>query len=153
MIQIKQNYSKCYSRGVISKTIFTLLLTLVLMLPSRAFAAATPEPYVVLNGTTLTFYYDENKSLVSTGMAYDLKNYSWSDLPQWYGYTTVVLDQSMQNYHPTSTAFWFWMGSQLTSIDLSYLNTDQLTDMTAMFFGCSQIETLDLSNFNTSKGI
>ena len=151
MIQIKQNYSKCYSRGVISKSIFTLLLTLVLMLPSRAFAAATPEPYVVLNGTTLTFYYDENKSLVSTGMAYDLKNYSWIDLPQWYGYTTVVLDQSMQNYHPTSTAFWFWMGSQLTSIDLSYLNTDQLTDMTAMFFGCSQIETLDLSNFNTSK--
>ena len=153
MIQIKQKSSKCYSRGAIGKIFFTFLLTFILMLPSTAFAAATPEPYVVLDGTTLTFYYDANKSDVSTGMVFDLHNYSWTEFPQWYfySYTTVVLDQSMQNYHPTSTAFWFWLGYEITSIDLSYLNTDQITDMTAMFMGCSKMETFDLSNFNTAN--
>ena len=149
MIQIQTNF---HTGGIKCKIAFTLLFILAILLPSSVFALATPEPYVVKNGTTLTFYYDANKSNHEYTV-YDLHNYSWSEFPQWAytGYTIVKFDQSMQNYHPTSTAFWFWMGANITSIDFTNLNTDRVTDMTAMFFGNNVIETLDLSNFNTSN--
>ena len=41
--------------------------------------------------------------------------------------------------------------SQLTSLDLSNFNITRVTNMARMFKGCSQITSLDLSNFDTSK--
>ena len=38
-----------------------------------------------------------------------------------------------------------------TSIDLTYLDTSQVTDMSRMFYLCSSLTNLDLSNFNTSQ--
>ncbi|MCQ2249988.1 MAG: DUF285 domain-containing protein, partial [Bacteroidales bacterium] len=39
----------------------------------------------------------------------------------------------------------------LTELDLSNFNTDNVDDMSAMFWGCSKLTTLDLSNFNTAN--
>ena len=41
--------------------------------------------------------------------------------------------------------------SNLTSLDLSNFNTENVTDMNGMFYGCTKLESLDLSNFNTAK--
>lgn len=41
--------------------------------------------------------------------------------------------------------------SSLTTIDLSYFDTSNVTNMSGMFQGCSSLTTLDVSNFNTSK--
>ena len=41
--------------------------------------------------------------------------------------------------------------SALPSLDISSLNTSNVTDMTWMFYSCSTLESLDLSRFNTEK--
>ncbi|EJB2789887.1 BspA family leucine-rich repeat surface protein [Enterococcus faecalis] len=42
-------------------------------------------------------------------------------------------------------------GSTIVSINLSGLDTSQVTDMTNMFSSCSKLTSLDLSSFNTSQ--
>ena len=41
--------------------------------------------------------------------------------------------------------------SSLSSLDLSGLDTSQVTDMCYMFDGCKSLPSLDLSGFDTSK--
>ena len=41
--------------------------------------------------------------------------------------------------------------SSLTSLDVSNFNTNQVANMTYMFSGCSKLTSLDLSNFSTKK--
>ena len=43
--------------------------------------------------------------------------------------------------------------SNLTSLDLSNFDTSNVTNMSHMFDNCENLKTLDLSNFNTSKVI
>jgi len=43
--------------------------------------------------------------------------------------------------------------SSLTSLNLSNFNTNNVTDMSYMFYGCSSLTSLDLSNFNTNNVI
>ena len=97
------------------------------------------------------------------------------------GFIYVVFDSSFANARPTSTSYWFSEGlglvssitgmkeylntSQVTtmqgmfclcsffmeSLDLSGFNTDNVTNMYAMFYGCRNLRSLDLSGFYTSK--
>ena len=41
--------------------------------------------------------------------------------------------------------------SKVTSIDLTYLDTSNVTNMSQMFYNCSGLTSLDVSNFDTSK--
>ena len=45
----------------------------------------------------------------------------------------------------------FYQCSKLTSLDLSNFNTSNVTNMSTMFTLCSKLTSLDLSNFNTSN--
>ena len=45
----------------------------------------------------------------------------------------------------------FTLCSSLTSLDLSKFDTSQVTEMGTMFGGCSSLTSLDLSNFDTSE--
>ena len=45
----------------------------------------------------------------------------------------------------------FYKCSSLTNIDLSNFNTNNVTDMGCMFYGCSSLTNIDLSNFNTNN--
>ena len=64
---------------------------------------------------------------------------------------SVVFDKSFKTYAPTSLNSFFGGLSNLKTIkDLKYLNTEQVTDMSYMFFDCA-LTSLDLSNFNTAK--
>lgn len=66
--------------------------------------------------------------------------------------TKVVFDSDFINYKPTSTDHWFYCCPQIKSIvGLQYLNTEQVTDMSYMFYNCYALEELDLSNFNTAN--
>ncbi len=56
----------------------------------------------------------------------------------------IIANESMIGY--------FSYFSSMTSIDLSALDTSQVTDMMSMFEGCS-LTSLDLSNFDTSQVI
>ena len=45
----------------------------------------------------------------------------------------------------------FYLCSSLTSIDVSNFDTSNVTDMSSMFEDCSSLISLDLSSINTSK--
>ena len=55
----------------------------------------------------------------------------------------IIANESMISY--------FDGFNKMTSIDLSALDTSEVTNMDGMFAGCSSLPSLDVSNFDTSK--
>ena len=111
----------------------------------------SPEPYAVLSdeGQTVTFYYDKKKT-ERNGI--EIQCSSGDDF--YRAATHAIFDSSMSGYLPTSTVFWFYKCSKLTSITgIEYLNTKYVTDMSVMFCGCESLTSLDLSGFNTQNVI
>ena len=51
----------------------------------------------------------------------------------------------------TSMSGMFYNSKSLTNIDLSGFDTSKVVTMTNMFDGCTNLENLDVTNFNTSK--
>ena len=116
---------------------------------AEAYACYTPS------NTTLTFYYDTQRSSRS-GTTYDLNTELM--FPDWNSDSTnakvtqVIFHQSFANTCPTSTYAWFEGMSRLQSIvNINYLNTSEVTYMSYMFQGCTGLTSLDLTHFNTAK--
>ena len=66
--------------------------------------------------------------------------------------TKVVFDVSFAKARPTSCFYWFCGCKYLTTIEgIENLNTTNVTDMGWMFNGCSALKTLDLSYFDTKN--
>ena len=119
------------------------------------YLSAHLEPYASLStvNSVLTFYYDTHKT-EKNGM--DIGSFTSNfDVPWFFDngtITTVVFDDSFANYHPTSTAYWFYGFKSFTTIQgIENLNTDQVTNMNHMFYNCSSLTSLDLRTFNTKK--
>ena len=99
---------------------------------------------------TLTFRY---KGVKPEG-AYSLNE--GRNLPDWNNLGTnvkkVVFDASFASARPTNCYGWFKDFTNLTTIEgFEYLNTENVTNMTGVFNGCSALTSLDLTNFNTAK--
>ena len=63
--------------------------------------------------------------------------------------TTVRFTEAVK---PKSCYMWFYGCRQLTNIEnLEYLYTNEVTDMSYMFYNCNKLTTLDVSNFDTSN--
>ena len=124
----------------------------------------TPEAYVQRSAdkTTLTFFYD-TKRATREGTTWGIEEkleFEGDQFPAWLGTyenpdtttTKAVVDASFANFRPTSTASWFQSFEALAAIEgLQNLNTSEVTNMRAMFNGCSRLTNLDLSSFNTSN--
>ncbi len=118
------------------------------------------EAYAWLSndGKTLTFCYD-NKRNDRVGTTFDLNtddSYPGWNTDPWSNpceaISSVVFDPSFAQARPTSTYFWFAKFSNLNEIiGLRYLNTSNVTSMWGMFYYCSSLMSLDLSNFDTSN--
>ena len=119
---------------------------------------APTETYAVFDEATntLTFKHDTNKPDGAFALN-DSKN-----LPNWYrtdsygnnslSIKKVVFDASFANARPTSCYGWFYRCKDLTIIEgIEYLNTQNVTNMGFMFYGCSALKTLDVSNFDTKN--
>lgn len=121
---------------------------------------ANAQAYTVLNGTVLTYYYD-NKYEEYEGTGYPVKMNSGSDGCVSNNYRdqvkTINIDPSMQNYTPTVMTRFFsasnpYAMEALTAINgLQYLNTSKVKYMNDMFYKCEALETIDLSSLNTSN--
>ena len=139
------------------------LISFLLATPQRA-QAQTREAYVAQSAdeTTLTFYYDDQRA-TRTGTTWGIeetKKEGDDTFPAWAGTrdvgdsttTRVVFDASFRNFRPTTTARWFCNYGALTQIEgFQYLNTSEVKDMSGMFYGCSGLTSLDVSNFNTQN--
>ncbi len=132
--------------------IFTLLLTILFLMPTLGAKAQTNEPYVVLKDGTATFYYNSSKHNGALPIQSKWNDANWPE-ETLNSVTKVVFDASFKDYEPTSCAYWFCDFENLTEISgmKENLNTENVTDMHAMFRGCSSLTTLDLSNFNTAN--
>ena len=141
------------------KHIFTKLLSIFCTSPA---CALKQEAYAIMSpdGTTLTFYYD-NKKASRKGTAYEIN--AEDSIPKWVkldehsepknpNFTIVVFDKSFKDARPLSCAYWFAGFTELTKIEgISNLNTSNVTNMSNMFYGCTDLKSLDVSKFDTSK--
>ena len=136
-----------------------LLFRLVVLVTAMmcALGAAAAEPYACFTSadSTLRFFYDNYRSS-RTGTTYDLN--TGYNPPGWYtdgtnsSVTRVVFNSSFASARPTSTLNWFMRMENLQSIlNMQYLNTSQVTDMSCMFYYCKGLTNIDLSHFNTQK--
>lgn len=158
------------------KYLFSIICTL---LPMIAWAQ---EPYAIMidENTAIEFRYDNEKA-ARGGM--DIGPFSKAEDRPWHslaeGVYSVIFDESFANCTSiTSTDYWFfgcrnldyiggleylnttnitgmgsmfWFCSSLTSLDLSNFNTASVTDMGMMFYGCSSLTSLNVNNFNTTN--
>ena len=103
-------------------------------------------PYSEFNSSTgiLTLYYCKYRNGLrhfSNGLCEDVKLVK-----------KVVIDPSFAEYKPKSCSSWFSGMKNLTEIEgLQYLNAEDVTDMSSMFYNCSSLTSLDLGNVNASK--
>lgn len=122
-------------------------------------ASAAPTAKAVLNGETLTFYYDEvDHSLAGT--VYEMENGSkvgWTDSKtENTTITTVIFDPSFKDFQPTTMSGWFQRLQKLATIKgLENVDTSEVTSMQSLFrmkgSSNSSIRTLDLSTWDTAK--
>ena len=137
----------------------TILQRMVVMLITLmcAISANAQEAYAnyTPSNTTLTFYYDNQRSSRS-GTTYDLNtgnnDTDWDTDGTKADVTNVVFHSSFANARPTTTCDWFFRMYKLESITgMSYLNTSEVTNMNYMFQSCPKLTSIDVSHFNTSK--
>ena len=121
-------------------------------------ASKVAESYAVFDEATntLTFKHDTKKPAGAFALN-EVEN-----APGWYKSNDdgsnaniikkVVFDASFANARPTSCCEWFNGCTDLTTIEGSeYLNTENVTDMSGMFWGCAALTTLDVSHFDTQN--
>ena len=117
----------------------------------------TEEELEMLPQNSLVFRYDPHKKgMVNDGITvFDVLD---ADEPSWSGYAQkneiqcVAFDYYFSNYRPTTTCKWFAGFEGLSEIKgIENLNTSEVTDMSFMFYGKSELKTLNLSNFDTGN--
>lgn len=135
----------------------TLMLVAAMVMPSTAWAQTMYTVYDT-ETATLTFKYDDSKpESTETQKVYDVPTSYYTSNPDWItnhqsAIQTVVFDESFADARPTYCSAWFLYCEKLTKIEgVKNLNTSEVTDMSNMFYKCSQLTTLNLSSFNTEK--
>ena len=110
------------------------------------------RPYVKYADGTLTFRCGYKKILGEN--EYELN--SDEKLPKWNTHNSkifkVVFEASFANARPTTCYAWFKNFTFLNQIEgIENLNTANVTNMSYMFKGCSNLAVLDVTHFNTAK--
>lgn len=143
---------------------------------------ASEDIFVSLNETTLSFYNngeiakanaDSEEHYYGNIKGKSLYTAPWKDAKTtiekvvivnkiapkdtscyFFGLTSLKVIENMRKIdtiNVTNMSYMFYDCSNLTSLDLSKFDTTNVTDMTMMFYGCSNLTSLDLSNFNTKN--
>ncbi len=151
----------CTMGGAIIRrfALFPLMLLILLLLPAGMVAqkAASSSKYIATyesSTQTLTFKENVGETLPSNSVV--VKDRMTVDaINKRLGNGTIVhivFDKSFSTYTPTSLFQFFANLTKLKTItDLEYLNTANVTDMSYMFYGCSKLTSLDVTNFNTAN--
>ena len=127
-----------------------LMLAMTMVMPASTWAEVM---YTVYDNGTLTFKYGEKPE---SGTVYDVPTDPYT-APGWLetyktSITTVVFDKSFKDARPTSCCKWFYGFSNLTTIEgIENLNTEEVKNMSCMFYSCQKLTSLDVSKFNTDK--
>ena len=151
-----------YGGAIIRRfALFPLMLLMLLLLPARMAAqkAASSSKYIATyesSTQTLTFKKFVGETLPSNSVVVkDKMTVATINKNLGIGNGTImhiVFDKSFSTYTPT-TLYGFFMDLTIleTITGLEYLNTENVTDMSLMFFKCSSLTSLDVTHFNTAK--
>ena len=152
---------RMYNGGAIIRrfALFPLMLLMLLLLPAGMVAqkAASSSKYIATyesSTQTLTFKeyagetLPENSAWVEDKMTVATINQNLRNGT----IVHIVFDKSFSTFTPTSLYSFFGNLRKLETITgLEYLNTEKVTDMSYMFFACSKLTSLDVTNFNTEN--
>ena len=139
--------------------LFPLMLLMLLLLPANMVAQteASSSKYIATyesSTQTLTFKENVGETLPSNSVVVEDKM-KVADIKRNFENGTIVhivFDKSFSTYAPTSLYGFFEDLTKLETITgLEYLNTENVTDMSLMFFKCSSLTSLDVTHFNTAK--
>lgn len=121
-----------------------------------ALQAANDSGAPIVNWTecgTCQWMIDSNGCLIiepQSGESGELKNWDWT--APWSYYKNSIISVTIKKTVIAKTTQKAFYGCEsLRSIDLSGLDTSNVTDMSDMFRGCSSLASLDLSSFDTSN--
>ncbi len=146
-------------RNLLIKVLILAFVSLsVINMPFNVMASSTgavlsstveSEVSILGEGTSgdITWKVDSNGVLWLKGNGH---GWSLGNIP-WYAYTEDITSAVVDISGITNAAFMFSGCSNLTSLDLSNFDTSNVTDMWGMFSGCTNLTSLDLSNFDTSN--
>lgn len=151
----------CTMGGAIIRrfALFPLMLLMLLLLPAGMVAqkAASSSKYIATyesSTQTLTFKKNVGETLPENS-AWVKDKQTVAAINKNLGNGTIVhivFDKSFSTYTPTSLYCFFKRLPKLETITgLEYLNTEKVTDMRYMFNKCSELTSLDVTNFNTAK--
>ena len=152
---------RMYNGGAIIRrfALFPLMLLMLLLLPAGMVAQteASSSKYIATyesSTQTLTFKeyagetLPENSAWVEDKMTVATINQNLRNGT----IVHIVFDKSFSTFTPTSLYSFFGNLRKLETITgLEYLNTEKVTDMSYMFFACSKLTSLDVTNFNTEN--
>ena len=139
--------------------LFPLMLLMLLLLPAGMVAqtSASSSKYIATyesSTKTLTFKENVGETLPENSVVVKDKMTVATINEKLRNGTIVhiVFDKSFSTYTPTSLRDFFRRISNLETITgLEYLNTEKVTNMSYMFYGCSKLTSLDVSKFNTAN--
>ena len=138
------------------KNLTAFMIAIIVMLFSFPANAQEIVGYVEWNGanTTLTFKGGTSKPDGAYKLNTGITPPAWNISVVMNSCTNVVFDVSFKDVRPKSCSQWFNGFSNLSIIEgIKYLNTDNVTNMSLMFCGCSVLTSsnLNLSSFNTAE--
>ena len=122
---------------------------------------AAPRPYAVVTKNAdnkpvaVAFYYDTNMNSLQADDVTIIKTLNTNNVAEnWTGatLTSVTFDPSFAGFHDLKTlSGWFSGCTALTELDLSNLNTENVTTMQSMLYNCTGLTELDLSHLSTGN--
>lgn len=130
--------------------------------PAAVYCADTKAMYFTRSFNPSDGYYSpEGGSQTYPVTAYwtDTDVTATGEYPEWYdnyrmknNVTTVAFEPSFNFVKPISTRRWFMDFTNLSSVlRMNNLNTSDVTNMEAMFYGCTRLNSLDLTVFDTGN--
>lgn len=106
------------------------------------------------NGSDVSWVIDANGKLTveGTGEFADTgRDVSENDKTPWQSEADSIISAEIKVTGMTDASYMFYNCSKLVSVNLSDFDTSALTNMQSMFAGCSSLTGLDVSGFKTSK--
>ena len=139
--------------------LFPLMLLMLLLLPAGMVAqteASSSKYIATYESSTQTLTFKENVGeTLPENSAWVIDGTTVGAINEKLGNGTIVhivFHKSFSTYTPTSLYRFFKDLTKLETITgLEYLNTEKVTDMSYMFFACSKLTSLDVTNFNTEN--